>query len=337
MADTMRSGEVQLDDGNRILNMQRVQTICLVVLATIAVGFSLSFLKPVLLPFVIALFIVIGCRPILSFIEKKLKLKRVFAFVVAFSVGTAFLTGFVMTVWLSINDLARHSDAYEERLNTIAQWATGLMHDAGVSEDPSIQPEPQLNPPENDSPDSDDSGGKREGRDKDGGEESDDVSTEQSDQDIVNSARDDARQAIAEFTAFGLAFIRSQILYVAASLSHLLSYSVLILIFVFFFDVEHSFAASSTPANRARDRIAGSKLPGHENCDIGGNRIGDQFGVVVFWCPAGDSVRVSRVSAQLHSQPRTDDRHAVARSVPGFECGNVTDVGHCLFGAGCCN
>jgi uncharacterized membrane protein YfcA len=40
--------------------MQKTQTICLVILTVISVSASLYFLKSVLLPFVIALFIVVG-------------------------------------------------------------------------------------------------------------------------------------------------------------------------------------------------------------------------------------------------------------------------------------
>ena len=50
--------------------VKNTQTVCLVVLTTIAIGASLDYLESVLLPFVIALFVVIGCRPILEFVEK---------------------------------------------------------------------------------------------------------------------------------------------------------------------------------------------------------------------------------------------------------------------------
>ena len=67
--------------------MQKTQTVCLVILTTIAVGFSLFYLKSVLLPFVIALFIFIGCGPIVEFLQNRLKLNRYFAFGVAFAIG----------------------------------------------------------------------------------------------------------------------------------------------------------------------------------------------------------------------------------------------------------
>ncbi|MDG2015371.1 MAG: AI-2E family transporter, partial [Pirellulaceae bacterium] len=64
--------------------MQKTQTTCLIILTTIAVGVSLYFLSTVLLPFIIALFVVIGCRPILEFLQHRLNLNRFLAFGVTF-------------------------------------------------------------------------------------------------------------------------------------------------------------------------------------------------------------------------------------------------------------
>ncbi len=102
--------------------MQKTQTICLAILTTIAVGFSLFYLKSVLLPFVIAVFFVIGCRPILEFAETKLRLHRLVAFVVTFLIGVALLVGFAVLTWLSIADLARNSASYEQRLTYLVHW-----------------------------------------------------------------------------------------------------------------------------------------------------------------------------------------------------------------------
>ena len=102
--------------------MQKTQTTCLVVLATISVSFCLYFLKTVLLPFVIALFFVIGCRPIVDYIERRLNLHRYIAFVVAFVSGLALLLSFALMIWLSIDDLARNAGVYERRLDKILEW-----------------------------------------------------------------------------------------------------------------------------------------------------------------------------------------------------------------------
>ncbi len=185
--------------------MQKTQTVCMVVLATIAVGFSLFYLKSVLLPFVIALFVVIGVRPVLDFFETKLKMSRYFSFAVAFAIGTAMLIGFGLLIWLSINDLTRNSGAYEERLNAIGQWVGDRL-----LEQDQVEPSPAT---ESVSP------------------------IDESDPRVVNDlevAAEDAKKAIAEFFKSASTFLQSQLIRFAGSLSSLLSYGVLILIFVFF-------------------------------------------------------------------------------------------------------
>ena len=102
--------------------MQNTQTICLVILATIAVGFSLAFLKTVLLPFVVSVFIYIGCQPVLKFLESRLKLPRTIAFATTFLTGLLMLVSFAVLVWVSMNDLSQNIGAYEKRLDHLAEW-----------------------------------------------------------------------------------------------------------------------------------------------------------------------------------------------------------------------
>jgi AI-2 transport protein TqsA len=215
--------------------MQRTQTICLVILATIAVGFSLFYLKSVLLPFVIALFIVIGCRPILNFMETKLKLSRYVGFFVTFSIGTILLVMFLSLTWLSINDLTRNLGAYETRLNAISQWVSIRLESPSAKPDarqtgaPQI-PEPQIIEPQDDVSQNDVS---------QDDVSQDDVSQDESPQDPdigdqLNSATDNAKQAINAFFASTTEYLKRQLLQIAGSLSSLLSYGILILIFVFF-------------------------------------------------------------------------------------------------------
>ena len=195
--------------------MQKTQTTCLVILATIAAGFSLAYLKSVLLPFVIALFIVIGCRPILEFVAKKLQLPRVLAFVVTFLTGFALLVGFAFLIWLSINDLSKNSDAYQERLNNIAEWVVEHLPESEELplQQPTVSGDPLV-----------------EGTNQE-----------------IDTIADEPTKAIEEFLKFASNYVQTQLLGLASSLSSLLSYGVLILIFVFFLMLGDS---QSTKSNR---------------------------------------------------------------------------------------
>ncbi len=188
--------------------MQKTQTTCLIILTTIAGGFSLFYLKSVLLPFIIALFIVIGCRPILTFIQQKLKLHWFFAFIVTFSIGVAMMIGFICLVWLSIYDLANHSDAYQERLQAIAVW----IEDAIAPADPQIQ------------------------------EGSADVEPSEQAEDVdAQYLATDPSQPIDDVLKNVTSWIQREMLNLAGSLTSILSYFVLILIFVFFMLLEDRY------------------------------------------------------------------------------------------------
>jgi len=187
--------------------MQRTQNICLVLLATIAVSFSLFYLKSVLLPFVIALFVVIGCRPILEFVEKQLKLPRSIAFGLSFLIGNLLLIGFALLLWFSITDLQNKSNVYEKRMNIIATWVVEKL--------PSTPSTPEPNESANNTPNQDISA-------------TPPAFTGNSD------LPKNPKAAVQEIFQSISNFIQEQLVRLASSLANLLSYGILILIFVFF-------------------------------------------------------------------------------------------------------
>lgn len=203
--------------------MQKTQTTCLVILATIASAFSLFYLKTVLLPFVIAVFIVIGCRPILEFVETKLKMPRFFAFVFSFLVGILLLLLFAFLIWFSVNDLANNSNVYETRMNAIITWVVKHVPNSNNVNEPT------------------------------GESDQSPTSTETNDDDSATAKN--ASRAVQEFLTSISMYVQSQMVSLAGSLSSLLSYGVLILIFVFFLLLGNSEFGSS--ASRASDKHEG--------------------------------------------------------------------------------
>lgn len=196
--------------------MQKAQTISLVILATIAVGFSLFYLKTVLLPFVISVFIVIGCRPIVEFVGGRLKLPRIIAFVISSLVGLLLLFAFGFLIWISINDLSRDSDAYKDRLNHIASWVVERFPNTFEK----IEASQATRIPEQDPPP---------------------VPTTRPD-----LSENDPARALHEFSVFMSAYVQRQSLGLASSLSGLLSNGVLIMIFVLFLMLGNGAADSNT-------------------------------------------------------------------------------------------
>lgn len=185
--------------------MQKTQTTCLLILTTTAIGFSLYFLKTVLLPFVLALFIVIGVRPILEFVQKKLRLPWFFAFVFTFLIGVGLMLAFAFLIWISINDLGKNSDAYQARMNSIIQWVVANIPNSNDDPIPIMPPS---------APGVD--------------------SVVDGSQPVDMIPESEPTAAVEEFLNWISNYVQTQMIGVASSLSSLLSYGVLILIFVFF-------------------------------------------------------------------------------------------------------
>ena len=52
----------------------RVQTVCLLILSAIALGFALYWLRPVMIPFVLAVFFALGLSPAVDIQVRRLRL-----------------------------------------------------------------------------------------------------------------------------------------------------------------------------------------------------------------------------------------------------------------------
>lgn len=100
-------------DTTQLERDSRIRTTALVVLTFIAVAVALYFLRPVLLPFVLALFIASGVAPVLLAVERWLESSRVFAiFVTAvFSVSITVLLWFA--IWISVKQLVSTDGPYQ--------------------------------------------------------------------------------------------------------------------------------------------------------------------------------------------------------------------------------
>ena len=93
---------------------EHVRTVCLVILAIIAVGVALYWLKPVMVPFVLALFATYALAPLIDLQIVKLRFPRPIAIASTMLLGCAL---FVMLWWLVASSVAEMHDSldnYEE-------------------------------------------------------------------------------------------------------------------------------------------------------------------------------------------------------------------------------
>jgi AI-2 transport protein TqsA len=235
--------------------MQKTQTVCLVLLATVAVGVSLALLKTVLLPFIIAVFIAIGCRPIIRYLQQRLNMPRYIAYAAAFLVGLLITTTFAVSVVASIGDLTGNIGVYEERLEHVSKWVVDRLPDSTStdSKETSLAQVPvpakeefEVSPILSESSNSSESP-------KSPDNSIDSLDEENAKPGVLGEASKNTTRAVTELLEYARSLIESQMLGLAGALTNLLSYGVLVLIFVFFLLVG------------SKDTVAADSLAKQEN------------------------------------------------------------------------
>ena len=94
----------------------RIQTVSLLVLATIAAATALYWLAPVMIPFVLALFLAMGLAPLIDLQIRYLKSPRPLAVLTTFLVGLLILYLLATLVAASIAQLSSNVGAYQEQI-----------------------------------------------------------------------------------------------------------------------------------------------------------------------------------------------------------------------------
>lgn len=97
----------------------RIQTACLIILVAIALTYVVYWLRPVLVPFVVSIFVVSGVTPILELLEHRLNVSRLVAAGLTFLSGFALLVVFGISIWLSVLDLSSNASGYRSRVREL--------------------------------------------------------------------------------------------------------------------------------------------------------------------------------------------------------------------------
>jgi AI-2 transport protein TqsA len=107
----------------------KAQTVSLMILAAATVGLTLYWLRPVLLPFVLALFFTVGLTPIFDWFQNRLRVSRLTAVAITFICGLVMTVFLWLVVWISIASLLEDSATYHQRFSQIAANFTEWMPD----------------------------------------------------------------------------------------------------------------------------------------------------------------------------------------------------------------
>ncbi len=100
---------------------RRLQTVCLLILTAVAIGAALYMLRPVLIPFVLAVFLVYCLTPVIDVQVKSLHVPRSLAVISTILLGCLVLFGVWLLVWASVTQMTENAGAYEEHFKTLVK------------------------------------------------------------------------------------------------------------------------------------------------------------------------------------------------------------------------
>jgi len=100
---------------------RRVQTLCLLSLTLIALGAALYFLRPVLVPFVLAVFLTYCLTPVIDVQTRYLRMPRGLAVISAVILGLAVLGLCGSLVAASVNSMSHKLEDYEKQFQRLTQ------------------------------------------------------------------------------------------------------------------------------------------------------------------------------------------------------------------------
>ena len=98
---------------------QRIQTTCLLIISAFAIGVAFYFLRPVLVPFVLAIFFTYCLSPVIDLQRRHLKMPRLLAIFITIVLGCLILTVLAMVVSASVSQMTEHAEDYQERLKAL--------------------------------------------------------------------------------------------------------------------------------------------------------------------------------------------------------------------------
>ena len=96
-----------------IQHEERIRTICLLFLSAIGIGIALYFLKPVLIPFVLAIFFNYCLLPVIDFLRRHLRAPRGVAIIATFLLGCVLLALIGVLVAASVGQMSTHAEVYQ--------------------------------------------------------------------------------------------------------------------------------------------------------------------------------------------------------------------------------
>jgi AI-2 transport protein TqsA len=106
---------------------RRIQTTCLLILSTVSVAFALYWLKPVMIPFVLAAFIAVGLSALAEVQVRRLRIPRWLAIISTLVLAVVLfgITGALVTT--SVGELVQNAGMYEARISELLERTSAWL------------------------------------------------------------------------------------------------------------------------------------------------------------------------------------------------------------------
>ncbi len=105
----------------------RIQTICLLIVSTVVVAAALYWLRPVLVPFVLAVFIAYGLLPLVELQVRHLHLPHLVAVTSTLLIGVVMLGGLGLLISTSVSQLQANAAAYQQQIELLGTKMSALL------------------------------------------------------------------------------------------------------------------------------------------------------------------------------------------------------------------
>ncbi|HZZ27961.1 MAG TPA: AI-2E family transporter [Pirellulales bacterium] len=104
----------------------RIHTVCLTVIAVVTAGVALAWLRPIIIPFIIAAFLALALMPLVDFLEIRARMSRTLAACMASLLAVLLLIGMGLLIEVSFDQITSNVDQYETKLESIIKWVEDL-------------------------------------------------------------------------------------------------------------------------------------------------------------------------------------------------------------------
>jgi len=111
---------------------RHIQTVCLLILAAFATALALFWLRAVLVPFVLALFIYYALVPLVEVQQRQLHLPRWLAIGATLTITVLLMVAVARIVSISVSQLVANADVYQQRLEALADLAGRWLPTLGI-------------------------------------------------------------------------------------------------------------------------------------------------------------------------------------------------------------